>query len=202
MFDDQLRHAKESVFIQLAHLFNLFTLHPATITGIALVFGLLAALFLSQGHDFIGFMLWMLNRIFDGLDGTVARVQDLQSDLGGYLDILSDFLVYALIPAALVWANPTTPNIWGIIGLISIFYLNGASWMYLSALLEKRKLSNLNKKTSVDMPSGLIGGAETILFFSAFILLNQWLAVLFWIMSVMVVITIGQRLHWAVEHLD
>jgi hypothetical protein len=52
------------------------------------------------------------------------------------------------------------------------------------------------------MPAGLIGGAETIIFFSLFIILPQHLVSLYWIMAVLVVITIGQRLVWASQNLD
>lgn len=36
-----------------------------------------------------------------GIDGLVARVSGQQTDFGGYLDILCDFVVYAAIPIGL-----------------------------------------------------------------------------------------------------
>lgn len=202
MFDNNLRDTKETIFIQIAETLHLFALHPTWYTVLGLLIGIAAALAVSQELYFAGVVLWLLNRIFDGLDGTVARVQALQSDLGGYVDILADFVVYSLIPIGLVWATPSAANIWAGFALIAIFYINGASWMFLSAILEKRKQSSKTKKTSIEMPAGLVGGAETIVFYSAFIVFWQWLAVLFWIMVLLVLITVVQRLVWATKHLD
>lgn len=202
MFDDNLRDTKETIFVQLAQMFRLFSINPFWLTAVGLVFGILAAIAITQQQYLVGLILWWLNRIFDGLDGTVARDQNLQSDLGGYVDILADFLIYALIPISLVYANPTPAHIWSGMVLLASFYINGASWMYLSAILEKRKSTPGLKMTSVEMPAGLVGGAETIVFYSAFILLAPWLVYLFVIMTFLVTVTILQRLIWAVKNLD
>ena len=47
----------------------------------------------------------LLNRLADGLDGAVAR-QTAPSALGAYIDIVSDFLLWALLPdpIALNWS--------------------------------------------------------------------------------------------------
>ena len=76
--------------------------------------------------------------------------------------------------------------------------------MYLAAILEKRNQGTYQKKelTTITMPSGLVGGAETVLFYCVFILWPQQLVVLFVLMGVLVLVTIGQRLIWAVRHLS
>ena len=50
-------------------------------------------------------MLLLLNRLLDGLDGAVARAAG-STDLGGFLDITMDFLVYSAIPFAFVLKDP------------------------------------------------------------------------------------------------
>lgn len=197
MFDERLRHSKEALFIRIAQVLRVFHWHPIWLTAVALFFGLLAAVLLWQQAYGWGFLCWFLNRLFDGLDGTVARVQDLQSDLGGYVDILADFVIYAAIPIGLAAAQPETAVLWALIFLLATFYVNAASWMYLSAILEKRRRSSAGVQTSVEMPGGLIGGAETIVFFSAFIIFPQWLPILFAVMGGMVIATTLQRLIWA-----
>ena len=42
--------------------------------------------------------LWLVNRLLDGLDGTLARRSGRQSERGAYADILADVIVYAAIP--------------------------------------------------------------------------------------------------------
>ena len=71
---------------------------PNLISLVALVFGLGAAIAAARAEWGLGLALWLANRVTDGLDGTVARVAERQSDFGGYLDILLDFVVYAAIP--------------------------------------------------------------------------------------------------------
>ena len=41
----------------------------------------------------LGIILWNLNRIFDGLDGVVARIHKKQTKFGGILDLYIDFIV-------------------------------------------------------------------------------------------------------------
>lgn len=202
MFDDRLRNTKETIFIQIARLFGLFVIPPAWLTAVALFIGLLCAVALAFGQLWLGFLLWVFNRIFDGLDGTVARIKQNQTDLGGYLDILGDFATYALVPIGLVIGQPSIPNFIALSFLLGSFYVNAASWMYLSAILEKRMQGKKDKKTSVTMPSGLVGGVETMIFYGAFILFPQWLVALFATMSILVVITVVQRLIWATRQLE
>ena len=75
---------------------------PNTISILALLFGLAAAVAAYLARDVSAVVLWLINRTLDGLDGTHARINNLQSDFGGYLDIVLDFVVYAAIPSALI----------------------------------------------------------------------------------------------------
>lgn len=104
-----------------------------------LFFGLLAAGLLARQWYAWGFLGWFLNRLFDGLDGSLAREQDAASDFGGYLDIVLDFAVYAAIPLGLALGQPAAANFVALALLLASFYVNAASWIYLAALLEKRQ---------------------------------------------------------------
>lgn len=202
MLDHYLRGTKDSVLTFLARPLSL--IHPTTITVIGLVFGLVAGLFLMQQHYLLGFVFWAINRTLDGLDGTIARETQKQSDLGGYIDIVFDFVIYAFIPIALVVGVPSTEAFLSLSFLLASFYINAASWMYLAAILEKRNQGTYEKKelTTITMPSGLVGGAETVLFYCVFILWPQQLAALFILMGALVLVTTGQRLIWAARHLS
>lgn len=199
MFDEQMRGIKDGVFDPLAQLLQ--SVPPWLFSLVGLVVGLMAAGALGQRHYALGFGLWFLNRVFDGLDGAVARQCGKQSDFGGYLDIIVDFIVYAAIPVGLAVGRGETAVYLALIFLLSSFYVNGASWMYLAAILEKRKLAHSNRLTTITMPTGLIGGAETIVFYTAFIFFPSYLVWLFSAMGLLVLITIGQRLVWALRHL-
>jgi hypothetical protein len=71
--------------------------------------------------------------------------------------------------------------------------------MYLSAILEKQKQGSKTSRedTTVIMPTGLVGGTETILMYSLFFMMPERIAILFSIMSILVGLTICQRLIWA-----
>lgn len=202
MFDNTMRQVKEAAFRPFAVLFR--RVPPVVLTLIALLFGLLAAEALVYQLYWVAFIAWFLNRAFDALDGVVARIQGSQSDFGGYLDILLDFVVYAILPIGLVLGQPSTAGYVALALMLAVFYVNGASWMYLSAILEKRAAGAQaqGEQTSVTMPAGLIGGTETIVFFSAFIIFHTWYVGLFALMSILVIMTILQRLVCAAKHLD
>lgn len=155
----------------------------------------MSAVLAWQGRYGLTLLAWLLNRLLDGLDGEVARNQHQQSDWGGYLDILADFVIYALLPIGLVMANPSLSGWFTLAFMLSSFYVNAASWMYLSALLEKR--ATRQHLTSIAMPKGLIEGVETIIFYCLFIVFHAYLPLLFSLMALLVIITIFQRLSWA-----
>lgn len=54
----------------------------------------------------VSWSLPALNRLFDGLDGPVAR-RGGASDLGGFLDIVADFTIYAGFVVAVAVAEPS-----------------------------------------------------------------------------------------------
>jgi len=202
MFDNKMRQVKESAFRPIAVWFH--KVPPVLLTFISLLFGILTFVALVYQFYWLAFFAWFFNRAFDALDGVVARMQGVQSDLGGYLDILVDFIVYAIIPIGLVLGQPSTPGFVALALMLAVFYVNGASWMYLSAILEKRAVGAQaqGEQTSVTMPDGIIGGTETIIFYSLFIIFPNWSVLLFGLTTILVIVTILQRLVWAVKNLD
>jgi phosphatidylglycerophosphate synthase len=176
------------------------TVHPNLLSFLALLVGLAAALAIALHYSWLGLLLWLLNRVLDGIDGLVARIHQKQSDFGGYLDLMLDFVVYLALPIAFLAANPTAANLWSGIFLISIYVLNTVSWTVLAALLEKRQMTS-KRLTSLEMPTGLIEGAETIVFYTLFCILPGYIAYLFTLMAVLVAITALQRVWWAWKNL-
>lgn len=196
MKDAALRSHKDRLLEPVAHHF-LANVPPNQISFLALGAGLLAAPFIVQGHLGAALACWLLNRLLDGLDGVVARLHNKKSDLGGYLDLLLDFVVYLAVPIAFVVADPSMGNIWALIFLLSSYQVNTLSWTVLSALLEKRRAGDGRRLTSVEMPVGLIEGAETVAFYTLFFLLPGALTWLFSIMAILVFFTAAQRIWWA-----
>ena len=202
MFDEWFRRHKERWFTPLALRLGR-SVSPLAITLTALAIGLAAAFAASQAAWSLAVSLWLGNRILDGLDGTLARVQKRQSDLGGYLDIVLDFTVYAAIPIGIAVALETRAT-WLVTSvLLATWFVNAASWMYLAAVLERRGAgaTSRGELTTVTMPRGLVAGTETVVFFTLFLALAPHYVLLAWIMSAGVTIGIGQRLVWAARNL-
>lgn len=201
MFDDLFRKVKDDLFGPLARLLS--GVHPNVITFSALMVALVAGTFAIYQFYVLATVLWLLSRALDALDGSVARFNNKQSDFGGYFDIVLDFVAYAFLPIAIVLGQPSESNYLSLIFLLASFYVNAASWMYLSSVLEKRAqgAQSRGEITSVTMTNGLVGGTETVVFYCLFLLLTPWLSYLFIIFGSMVIFTSLQRLVWAAKHL-
>jgi len=201
MFDDVLRRPKEIIMQPLAKAFK--GVSPTTITVAACLVGVASGAAAASQQYGLALGLWGANRLLDGLDGTMARVNSQQSDLGGYLDLVLDMVVYAAIPLGLTLGSDLPGVTLALAVLLASFYINSATWMVLSSLLEKRCQGAKAKGelTTVTIPRGLIEGLETFLFYSLFMIFPQWLTVLFSLMAGLVILTSIQRVAWAVRHL-
>ncbi len=139
-----------------------------TLLGFAI--GLCALPLLAWEHYTTALVCILLNRILDGLDGALARETKL-TDAGGYLDIVLDFLFYALVPLGFVLANPESNAIAGAF-LLFAFIGTGSSFLAFAALSDKYRLDNPDyPHKSFYYIGGLTEGFETIL---CFILCCLW----------------------------
>lgn len=150
----------------------------------------------------LAFQLWNLalvaiivNRIFDGLDGALARYANDSSAAGGFLDITLDFLFYAAIPLGFILANPEQNAIWGAI-LLATFIGTGSSFLAFAIAAEKFQLEKPQfKYKSFYYLHGLTEGTETIVLFIAMCIWPQHFAVLALLFSIACIITIFTRIH-------
>ena len=202
MIDGALRELKEKLLFPLACEIGK-NIHPTAITLVSGVFGVASGVMAAGQLYQAGLAFWIINRILDGLDGTVARVHHHQSDLGAYIDIIADFITYAAIPIGLVLGRPDRLSMIALILLFAVFYVNTISWSYLSALLERRALGAATRaeKTTVTMPTGLIEGAETIIFYTLFFVFPNVISILFILMALLTAFSAVQRIVWAIRHL-
>lgn len=172
------------------------TANHITLTGF--VIGLLAlpALILEEYLWALAFIL--INRIFDGLDGAVARIQGI-TDCGGFLDITLDFLFYSMVPFGFVLANPEANGIAGAF-LIFSFMGTGSSFLAFAIMAGKRKIDNpVYKSKSLYYLGGLTEGTETIACFVLFCLLPQHFATIAFIFGALCWFTTATRI-WAGYH--
>ena len=93
MFDRQIQKYTQKPLQYIAKLFLKF-ISPNHMTLIGFSFGVLMCLSIIIDQYLIAIIFLFLNRLSDGLDGTMARLLT-PTPLGGYLDIVVDFLIYA-----------------------------------------------------------------------------------------------------------
>ncbi len=203
MFDEWFRVWKERWLSPLARTLAPW-ITPFHLTFTGFLFGIASAVAAWQAQWSLAVALWILNRVFDGLDGTLARARERQTDFGGYLDILLDFVVYAAVPLGIALALDARSS-WLVLAVLqATFFVNAASWMYLAAVLERRGqgAAARGEMTTVTMPRGLVAGTETVVFYTLFLVWPQQFNVLAAVMAVGVSIGITQRVLWAARHLN
>src|ERR1700687_4954931 len=76
-----------------------------TATVIGFLLGLSAAALVASQLYLPAVVVFLVSRFFDGLDGAIAR-QTRLTDLGGFLDISLDFIIYAAMVFAFALADP------------------------------------------------------------------------------------------------
>lgn len=150
----------------------------------------------------LAFELWhgalaaiILNRIFDGLDGAMARYAQQSSSAGGYLDITLDFLFYAAVPLGFILAHPAQNAIAGAL-LLAAFIGTGSSFLAFAISAEKFQLDKPQfKYKSFYYLNGLTEGTETIALFIALCIWPQHFVLFAGIFATACAITIFTRIH-------
>ena len=169
------------------------TADQLTLVGFAI--GMLALPLLALSLWYLALTAIILNRVFDGLDGALARHQNNSTSAGGYLDICLDFLFYAAIPLGFALANPEQ-NALAAAVLLAVFIGTGSSFLAFAIPAEK---FNLDKPQfaykSFYYLNGLTEGTETILIFVAFCLWPQYFAELAYTFAFFAAITVVTRVY-------
>ncbi|EFV40709.1 CDP-alcohol phosphatidyltransferase family protein [Hafnia paralvei] len=180
MFDRYLHPRVKPLLNRIAATIDRPEVTPDRISLVGFLIGALALPFLAMQWYFAALLMIVINRLFDGLDGALARRRDL-SDAGGFLDIALDFLFYALVPFGFVLASPTLNAVAGA-WLLFAFIGTGSSFLAFAAVADKYKLENLDyPHKSFYYLGGLTEGAETILVFVLFCLFPAYFPLLAWL---------------------
>jgi phosphatidylglycerophosphate synthase len=171
------------------------TANSVTWTGFLVGTGAWALLALESYTGALALIL--LNRLADGLDGAVARHARL-TDLGGYLDIVLDFLFYSGVVFFFAVGRPeqALPAAF----LIFSFVGTGASFLAFAAVAAKRGITTAARgEKSIYYLGGLTEGTETIALFVAICLLPDLFPWFAWIFGALCWLTTAVRIYMAVE---
>lgn len=169
-----------------------------TLTATGFAIGICAVPALAAGLTGVALLCITFNRILDGLDGPVARHRGA-TDLGGYLDIVADFIFYSALPFGLALADPQA-NALPAAFLIFSFVASGSTFLAFAAVAAKRGImTQAQGKKSLYYLGGLMEGTETILFLLFIAAFPMWFAQAAWIFGALCWISAAGRVAIAVQ---
>lgn len=205
MFDITLRQVKDKVAAPICRSIPSYV-SPGLLTLFAFLSGLAACYAGAVSTDRVyPVTLWLLNRVLDCLDGALARDRGTVTELGGFLDLLSDFIVYSLLPISVASGQErlgTVPDWRAVAVLEASFHINNFVLFYIAAVASKR---DTNELTSITMRPALIEGFESGILFTAMLIWPAWIAIISWAMAATVFLSTAQRVTGLVpilKHLD
>ena len=200
MFDASIRQRLHHPLDRVAEAMAMRGVSPNALTGLGFAVGVGSCVAIVVDRWWLALGLWLMNRVIDGLDGSVARRVG-PTRLGGFLDIMADFTIYGGMVVAIGIAVPDAR-----VAALVVFrgyYLNGAAFLAWSSLVAEKTLSDEGTdhegdERSLNFPAGLAEGFETILAMSIILALPGFTAPLLWVWAAIVGISIIQRFSFIV----
>jgi len=198
MFDAVIRPHIDKPLARVATQLVPWQISANSVTAMGFLLGMGAAGLIASGQFLPGLVLFLVSQVLDGLDGAVAR-QTRLTDLGGYLDITLDFIVYASMVMAFALADPAR-NALAAAFLTTSFMAPAATFLAYAIFAAKRGITTeIRGRKSMYYLGGLTEGFETILTLSLMCLLPYWFPVIAIVYALMCWITGGTRIAAAVQ---
>ena len=93
----------QNTYFTFASTMNIKSHIPNTITSLNLICGCRASIAFLQGENELGITLVIAALVFDFLDGFVARLLDVKSEIGKQLDSLADMVTFGVVPGIILY---------------------------------------------------------------------------------------------------
>lgn len=198
MFDARLRPFIDPPLNRLGRVIARTGVSANQITIAGGVICVVAGALIAEGRYGWALALIMASRLLDGLDGAVARATRT-TDLGGYLDILVDFVFYVAVPVGFGFAEPENAPF--ALLLVASFTLTGVSFLAFATIAAKRGLETAaHGEKSFFYSTGIAEGTETIAVFILMCLAPGWFPAIATIYAILCLLTVAQRTLAAVDH--
>jgi len=191
MLDARIRHVMAPVVNSAGRSLAERGIRPGLLTGVGWLLGVGACVSAGLALWPLALGLWLSNRLFDGLDGPVARARGT-TEVGGFLDVVADFSIYAGFVVGVAVALP--PARIACLVLLFTYYVSGTALLAQSSLLERRHHgTSCQDQRSLRFVGGLAEGTETIVVYVLFCLFPASAAGIAWAFAGIVGITAVQR---------
>lgn len=195
MFDARIRPLIDPPLNRLGKVLTGFGLTANTVTFAGFAVGMLAVPLLALGLYELALGVILINRFMDGLDGAIAKQLGI-TDLGGYLDIVLDFIFYAAVVFGFALAQPQHAVYAAF--LIFSFVGTGSSFLAYAILAAKRGITTeIRGEKSLYYLGGLTEGTETIVVFAVICLVPDYFAPVAAIFGCMCWITTATRITYS-----
>ncbi len=130
---------------------NYTKLTPNNITFISFIFAFFALIAISSHHYIFGAILFQISYIFDIVDGALARVKNLTSKFGAFLDVFTDWFKAPILITILLYQER---KIESLIAILMLLFWNCVANKYNDMLFFTTKKS---LTTSKEVKSSKIG---------------------------------------------
>lgn len=180
MIDGALRRVLDGPLTAVARAIDVRWVTPDRLTVAGLALGIASAATAAVHWWPAALLLWLVSRLLDGLDGSLARERTRrgrgtatgQSDAGGYLDIACDFVVYGSTVVGVGIGVTTQFDLpwWPFVAVLLAYYVNGCAFLAFSSIAQ-RTGRTIDDGRSFSFLGRIAEGTETIVVHSL------WLAV-------------------------
>ncbi len=195
MLDRYLLETQNALLRPVALKLNSRGVAADALTLIGFLFGFGSAVFIAIGFTGTALIPIVFNRLFDGLDGAVARLAG-PTDRGAFLDIVLDFAFYAMVPLAFAVANPTQ-NAMAACLLLASFMGTASSFLAFAVIAAKRGATSTSfPQKGIYYLGGLTEGTETIVAFTAMCLWPDRFPIIATAFSALALLTTLMRWLW------
>lgn len=177
MLDQRMRRILEPGLTRLAIRLAGFGVTPNRLTLFGACAGVAAGMATASDALTVGFIVGVVSRLADGLDGPLARLKG-GTDFGGYLDIVCDFVFYSAIPLGFAWRDPSAALAAAF--LLAGYILTGISFLAFATIADRRGIVDSGDNRSFLFQPGLAEGTETLAVYFVMYLVPDRFALLAW----------------------
>ncbi len=207
MLDLHARSLIDPILVKIAQSLYKAGLTANQTTWLSLVVTIFSFPFLAFGLYWGALFFIVLNRFFDGIDGHIARIEtpdvnNPKRDVGGYMDIVFDFVMYG---GFVIFFSLGQGQVTFIASLLLFAYLlNAVAFLSYASIIAKRGETNTTDRRlqkSFYFLSGLAEGTETIIYMVLCCLLPGYFTIFTAIFALICFVSAAARVRIAMSDL-
>lgn len=195
MFDRHLLEVQKRALAPVARLLAKRGTSADAISLFGFLVGIAAVPMLATSAYVPALLCIIANRVLDGLDGAVARLNG-PTDRGAFIDIALDFFFYGAVPVGFALADPEA-NALAAVFLLCSFVGTGSSFLAFAAISHKRgELVAPYPGKGIQFVGGLTEGTETTALFVAMCIFPALFPVFAYVFAALALVTTIVRWWW------